>query len=76
MDLNELNKVLSSEIHKLRAGRTKPEKVKAVTGAASQIIAGARLQLAYMKLVGSVVATPAFGKFKALPAPKKNGKVS
>ena len=73
MDLNELNKVLSSEIYKLRSNKTKPEKVKAITGAASQIIAGARLQLSYMKMIGAPVLSPAFGKLKALPAAKKNG---
>lgn len=75
MDINELNKVLSSEIYKLRAGRAKPERVNAVTRAASQILSGARLQLAYMKMVGSPAAVPFFGpKMKAISAPKKNGK--
>ena len=76
MDINELNKVLSSEINKLRGGKAKPERVNAVTRAASQILSGARLQLTYAKMVGLPAAIPFFGRVikPALPAPKKNGK--
>lgn len=75
MNTAELNKVLSDEIYKLRAGKAKPERVNAVTRAASQIIAAARLELAYVKMVGVPGARlPFFGDHKALPAPKRNGK--
>lgn len=52
MDSTELNKVLSDEIYKLRSGKAKPDRVNAVTRASSQIIAAARLELAYMKIAG------------------------
>jgi hypothetical protein len=78
MNTTELNKVLSDEIFKLRAGKTKPEKVNAITRAASQIIAAARLELTYVKMAGIPQAVLPFfthhGKAKVLPAPKKNGK--
>jgi hypothetical protein len=52
VNTNELNKVLSDEIFKLRSGKAKPERVNAITRAASQIIAAARLELAYVKMAG------------------------
>ena len=79
MNTAELNKVLSSEIYKLRSGKAKPERVNAITRAASQIIAAARLELAYVKMVGGAphAKLPFFSQHangKALPAPRKNGK--
>lgn len=79
MNTNELNKVLSDEIFKLRAGKAKPERTIAVTKAAAQIIAAARLELAYIKMVGVPRAVLPFfnqyGNGKVLPAPtKKTGK--
>lgn len=79
MNTTELNKVLSSEIYRLRAGRAKPERVNAVSRAASQIIAAARMELEYARLVGMPNRVMSFfanhGARKALPAPKKpNGK--
>lgn len=74
MNTRELNQVLSAEISKLRTGRAKPERVNAITRAAGQIIAAARLELAYVKMVGINAALPFFshhGKPKVLPAPKK-----
>lgn len=76
MNTNELNKVLSDEIYKLRAGKAKPERVNAVTRAASQIIAAARLELAYIKVVGAPQAVLPFfshhGKTpRTIAAPKK-----
>jgi hypothetical protein len=76
MNTRELNQVLSSEIYKLRSGKAKPEKVNAITRAASQIIAAARLELAYVKMVGvpSNATLPFFahhGKPKALPNKNK-----
>lgn len=78
MNTNELNQVLSNEIFKLRSGKAKPERVNAITRAASQIIAAARLELAYVKMVGiPQAALPFFSHYKkALPAPKKNNTVS
>jgi hypothetical protein len=78
VNTNELNKVLSDEIFKLRAGKSKPERTVAVTKAAAQIIAAARLELAYIKMVGVPrAALPFFNHYpqgKTLAAPKKNGK--
>lgn len=78
MNTNELNKVLSDEIYKLRANKSKPERVNAITRAASQIIAAARLELNYIKLVGVPQATLPFfnhhGKTRAIAAPKKTGR--
>lgn len=75
MDINELNKVLASEIYKLRSNKAKPERVNAITRAASQILSGARLQLSYAKMVGLPSAIPFFGKtIRSLPAPKKSSK--
>lgn len=69
MNTNELNKVLSDEIFKLRAGKVKPDRVNAITRAASQIIAAARLELQYIKVAGVPQATLPF--FNNQPAPKK-----
>lgn len=76
MNTTELNKVLSDEIYKLRSGQAKPERVNAITRAASTIIAGARLELAYVKMVGVPQAAITFfghhGKpGRVLTAPKK-----
>lgn len=75
MNTSELNKVLSDEIYKLRGDKIKPDRVNAITRAASQIIAAARLELAYVKMVGVPQAALTFfshhGKPKVLPAPKK-----
>jgi hypothetical protein len=73
VNTNELNKVLSDEIQQLRSGKTKPDRVNAITRAASQIIAAARLQLAYVKMVGVEGHLPFFGnKLRpVLQAPKK-----
>lgn len=74
MNTSELNKVLSDEIYKLRSGKTKPERVNAVTRAASQIIAAARIELAFIKMAGIPQAVLPFfshhGKQKAISAPK------
>lgn len=75
MNTRELNQVLSDEIYKLRSGKAKPERTKAITQAASQIIAAARLELSYARLVGlKNPGLPFFGSGKSLPAPKKNGR--
>lgn len=78
MNTNELNKVLSDEIFKLRAGKAKPDRVNAITRASSQIIAAARLELAYIKMVGVPQAVLPFfthhGKPRVLSAPQKPGK--
>jgi hypothetical protein len=71
VDINELNKVLSDEIYKLRSGKAKPERVNAITRAAGRILEGARLQLQAAKLVGRHVDMPVFGKAKSLPAQKR-----
>ena len=79
MNTTELNKVLSDEIYKLRAGKTKPERINAVTRACAGIVSAARIELMYMKHTGVPHAALSFfthhGK-PALPAPKKkkNGK--
>ena len=52
MNTSELNKVLSDEIYKLRAGKVKIERVNAVSRAAGQIVAAARLELSYMRVTG------------------------
>lgn len=79
MNTRELNKVLSDEIYKLRAGKAKPERVNSITRAAGQIIQAARLELAYVKLVGLPGAALAFfehhGKPRALAQPKRKLKV-
>lgn len=76
MNTTELNKVLSDEIYKLRAGKAKPDRTKAITQAAGQIISAARLELAYCRLVGAKSAVLPFFTARplALPKPKRNGK--
>lgn len=79
MNTSELNKVLSDEIYKLRSGSVKPERVNAITKAASQLIATARLELMYLKLVGLprqiIPFFDHYGKQKALPAKQEAKKV-
>lgn len=78
MNTNELNKVLSDEIYKLRSGKAKAERVIAVTKAAAQIIAAARLELQYIKMIGVPRAVlPFFGHHngKAVIEMKKIKKV-
>lgn len=76
MNTTELNKVLSDEIYKLRSGKAKPERTKAITQAAGQIISAARLELAYCRLIGAKTAVLPFFAAKplSLPKPKRNGK--
>lgn len=75
MNTVELNQVLSSEIQKLRSGKAKIASTKAIVQCSSQIIAAARLELSYARLVGTRGVLPFFGRVKTLPAPKKrNGK--
>ena len=71
MNTSELNKVLSDEIRKLRAGKSKPEHINAITHAAAQILAGARLELTYMKLIGARTILPFFTRGRLIDAPKK-----
>lgn len=68
MNTNDLNRVLSDEIAKLRTGKAKPERTLAVTKAAAQIIAAARLELQYIKMVGVPQAVLPF--FNQHPIPK------
>lgn len=81
MNINELNKVLSDEIYKLRAGKVKTERVNAVTRACAQIISGGRLQLSYIKMAGLPQGTiPFFGENgkakRVIESPKKAKKAA
>lgn len=73
MNTSELNQVLSGEIQKLRSGKAKIASTKAIVQCSAQIIAAARLELSYARLMGGRGALPFFGKVKALPH-KRNGK--
>ena len=73
MNTNELNQVLSSEIAKLRSGKAKIASTKAIVQCSAQIIAAARLELSYARLMGARGNLPFFGNTKALPH-KRNGK--
>ena len=73
MNTSELNQVLSAEINRLRSGKAKIASTKAIVQCSAQIIAAARLELSYARLMGKSGALPFFGKAKMLPH-KKNGK--
>ena len=77
MDLNELNKVVGDEIYKLRAGKTKPERLNAISRAGTVMVRNATVQLAAMRAFGGNRIVPEmFGLqklAKALPH-KKNGR--
>lgn len=61
MNTHELKDILSDEIQNLRDGKTKPELINAITKACTQIIAAARLDITYLKMVGGKIKkTPPF----------------
>lgn len=74
MNTNELRKVLASEIHAVRAGKSKPQRAGSVSKLAGQFIASAKLDLAYAKAAGVKPHYPFINGGKALPALKKNGR--
>lgn len=58
MNATELNKVLETEIHKLRGGKTEREDAIAVQRLASSMIAAARLELQFARLTGATPHSP------------------
>jgi predicted RecB family endonuclease len=74
VNLNELNRVLSDEIYKLRAGKTKPERINAITRAGAVMIAGVRTALMCSKITGIPLSTvPFFADNLRKALPHKNG---
>ena len=60
MNTTELNQVISDEIHKLRSGKVKTERVNSVVRGCATLVAAGRLELAYMKMIGSPFGTLKF----------------
>ena len=52
--IDSLCSILNEEIHNLRAGKTTPANVNAVTNAIGKMLAAVRLQMDYQKLLGRV----------------------
>lgn len=70
MNTRELNEVLADEIRRLRSGKAKPASSIVIAKHAGQMIAAARLELAYCKLYGLKPLALPFFSAKALPGPK------
>ena len=71
MNGNELRRILSDEIYKIRNGKSKPDRVNAITNAASKIIASVRIELDYCKQFGGVPSIPFMGtKLEVKPTRK------
>ena len=67
---NELRRVLADEIYRIRAGRSKPERVNAVARAASVICTSVRVELMYCKMTGQTPSIAFTAGKKTLPRPK------
>jgi len=69
MNVNQLRKILSEEIQKIRDGTTTAANVNAITNATGKILSTIKLQMEYCKLTGK---TPDIDLF--LPAPDEKKK--
>lgn len=58
MSPEALQKLLSDELAKLRAGESTPERGNAVANLAGKILATARLEMEYAKATGAVPSIP------------------
>lgn len=75
MNGNEMRRVLADEIYKLRAGKSKPDRVNAVARAAATICASIRVELQYCNMTGQQPSISFIGGGKpALPKPKPKAK--
>ena len=61
MNINQLRDVLSDEIYKLRAKKTKPDRTNAVVNAAGKWLQTVRLEMDYCKMVGAKPAIKLLG---------------
>jgi hypothetical protein len=64
--VNDLRSILCNEIDKLRAGKTTPVNVNAITNATGKVLSSIKLEMEYYKLAG---LTPDLKFIKALPKP-------
>jgi hypothetical protein len=64
--LDDLRKILSEEIDKVREGKTSAANVNAVTNATGKILSSIKLEMEYYKLLGKV---PDIDFVKKLEAP-------
>jgi len=64
--LDDLRKILSEEIDKVRDGKTSAANVNAVTNATGKILSSIKLEMEYYKLLGKV---PEIDFVKRLDAP-------
>jgi hypothetical protein len=64
--LDDLRKILSEEIDKVRDGKTSAANVNAVTNATGKILSSIKLEMEYYKLLGKV---PEIDFVKKLDAP-------
>ena len=51
-NINDLRKILSEEIDKLRNGDTTPANINAITNATGKIFSSIKLEMEYAKLLG------------------------
>lgn len=75
MQIAHLRDVLAEQIELLRHKQTTPQLANAITNATGKIISTVRLEFEYARMTNKRPKSPNLGqhKFKALPAPKKNG---
>jgi len=69
---NEMRRVLSDEIYKLRSGKSKPDRANAISRAASQITQSIRVELIYCQMTGQIPSIQFASIRKALAAPKNS----
>lgn len=77
MNGNEMRRVLADEIYKLRNGKSKPDRVNAISRAAGTICASIRVELQFCNMTGQTphIAFVSSGDpRKALPNPKTKRK--
>jgi len=51
-NINDLREILSEEIDKLRAGKTTPANINAITNATGKIFSSIKLEMEYAKTLG------------------------
>lgn len=57
-NINDLRTILSEEIDNLRAGKTTPANINAITNATGKIFSSIKLEMEYVKLLGEKPSIP------------------
>ena len=66
-NINDLREILSEEIDKLRAGKTTPANINAITNATGKIFSSVKLEMEYAKILGEKPDIKYLGVIKNKP---------